>query len=75
MEYLKTYQFGSLSEITQAFEEFEGMSQLTNEQIMQMKLAMAETMQDIGLVGPEAEERQVMASQVGAAQAINDVSQ
>lgn len=74
IEYLKTYQFGNLAQFTKAFDEFSEDSQLPEEQITKMKVAMAETMKDLGLVGPEAENQQVMSSQVGAAQALSDAT-
>lgn len=75
MEYLKTYQFGSLAEIGKAFDDFDGGQQLTNDQIAQMKIAVVEVLKDVGMIGPDAEQQQVMTSQLGAAQAISDLTQ
>lgn len=70
---LQTYQYGGQSEILEAFNEWDAGNQMTEEQIMKMKVAMAETLKDAGVAGPEAEQKQIDTTKIGVAEAAKDL--
>jgi hypothetical protein len=72
--FLETFQFGSTQEFMEALEE-DGVQGGMDEQTMQkMKIALAETLKDVGAVGQEAEERNVQAGKVATVEALQDLA-
>ena len=72
-EFLKVYQFGSTAEFMQAFDKGLQTNQLSEDQQNQMKIAMAQVLQDTGMVGPKKEDEDIEKSKIGAAEAITDI--
>ena len=71
----ETYGFGATQEIMEAMERFEAAGQMTEQQIMTMKVAMAETMKDIqGSPMMPTPDQRILENQVGVAQAAADLN-
>lgn len=73
-KFLEVYKFGSTSEFMDAMESGTQTTPLTNDQTMQMKIALVEAMKDVGVVGPEQEQKLVETTKVGTAEALRDMS-
>lgn len=71
-KYLETYNFGATQEFMDAMEEGAQTTPLSQEQMDQMKIAVAEVMKDLGLAGPDAEEQQIQTTKVGVVEALQD---
>lgn len=71
-KFLDTFGFGSTQEFMEAFEEGAQTQGVTEENIMKMKVALIEAMQDAGAVGPEHEQRLVDSTKVGVIEALRD---
>jgi len=71
--FLESYQFGATQEFMDALDEGVPDSQLSEEQIQQMKVAIAEVMRDLGVGGQEQQEQQVQTSKLGVAEAMRDI--
>lgn len=67
---LETFQFGSTQEFMQAIED--GTVDMTDTQIQQIKLAVAETLKDTGAVGPQASQQRQMENKVGVLEALKE---
>lgn len=70
--FLEAFGYGSTQELMEAMESGLTEGQMTEEQIMKMKIAIVEAMKDSGAVGPEAEERMVDSTKVGVIEALKD---
>jgi len=73
---LEIYQFGSLSEFMEAMESAGGQTDLSEEQLEQMKLAVLEVMKDIeSAKGSEKQqqEQRIDETKVGVGEAIGDI--
>ena len=64
-KFLETYQFGATQEFTEAMNDGTQSSKLTEDQLAQMKIAIAEVLKDLGLVGPESDQKLVDSTKVG----------
>jgi len=71
-KFLEAFGYGSTQELMEAMEKGMTEGQMTEEQIMKMKIAIIEAMKDSGAVGPEAEERMVDSTKVGVIEALKD---
>lgn len=69
---LQTYQFGGTAEILEAIDNWDGDQQMTEDQITKIKIAVAEVLKDMGIVGPEADQRLVDSTKVGVVEALKD---
>jgi hypothetical protein len=69
---LETYQFGATQEFVEALQS--GATMQNEQQIQQLKVALLETMQEAGVVGQEADQKQVMTSKIGTVEALNDLA-
>lgn len=69
---LEIYQFGSGSEIMEAMDEGGVTAQLTEQQLMAIKIAVAEVLKDTGMVGPEADQKLVDSTKVGTAETLKE---
>ncbi len=68
--FLKVFQFGSTQEFMEAMQE--GNMPMTNQQIQEMKVAMAEVLKDTGLGQPNVEQ-DIQKTKVGVAEALKDL--
>lgn len=71
-KFLETYQFGATQEFMDGLFEGTQASPLTEDQIDQMKVAIAEVIKDLGLAGQGAEEQQIQTTKVGVVEALKD---
>jgi hypothetical protein len=71
-KYLEVYQFGSTAEFMDAL-DIQGLSQGLNEaQMMQMKTALLQALQDAGEVGPEADQTHEQITKFAVLSALKD---
>lgn len=70
-KFLEAFGYGSTQELMEAMEQGMTEGQMTEEQIMKMKVAIVEAMKDSGAVGPEAESRMVDTTKVGVLEALH----
>lgn len=71
-KYLETYQFGNTAEFMDAL-DIEGLSQgMQQAQLMQIKTAVLEALQDAGEVGQEASDKRITENKMGTLQALKD---
>lgn len=70
--FLDIFQFGATQEFMEAMDN--SMPVMNQEQMAQMKIAIAETLQDLGLVGPQKEEEDIMKTKVGMIEAAQDLA-
>lgn len=68
---LETYQFGATGEFMEALEN-DSSNKITEQQILQMKTALLEALNDAEEVGPKASDKRVTESKFGALQALHD---
>jgi hypothetical protein len=71
---LDTYQYGNTSEFVDALDKgLPGQTApLMEQQIDQIKIAVAEVMKDMGLGGPDAQQTQVDTTKIGVVEALKD---
>lgn len=69
-KYLETYQFGSTEEFMDDFDKALQGANMNDQQIMQMKTALLEALQEAGEVGPQASQKRVMENKVGVLEAL-----
>ena len=70
-KFLDTFGFGSTQEFMEAMEQG-NVNDMTEEQIMKMKVAIIEAMKDAGAIGPEHDQKLVDSTKVGVAEALKD---
>lgn len=70
-KFLDTYGFGSTQEFMEAMEQ-KAPEQMTESQMMQMKVAVVEAMKDAGMVGPEHDQKLLDSTKVGVVEALKD---
>lgn len=70
LKLLEMYGYGSTQDLVDSMDN--GAVQMNEEQIMQMKVAIAEVLKDAQLGGKAAEDKQVMASKVGTLEALKE---
>ena len=70
-KFLDTFGFGSTQEFMEAMEQG-NVNDMTEEQIMKMKVAIIEAMKDAGAIGPEHDQKLVDSTKVGVAEALRD---
>jgi hypothetical protein len=70
-KFLETFGYGNTQEFMELLDSPE--TNIQDEQIDQIKLAVAEAMQDLGMVGQEADEKMVETTKLGVAEAMKDL--
>jgi len=74
---LETFQFGATAEFMKAMKDYKG-GPMTDEQLMKMKIALAETIKDSGIKPSEADKakeskQRVQESKIGMAEVVKDL--
>jgi hypothetical protein len=71
-KYLETYQFGATEEFMQDLDKaMQGGASLSDQQILQMKTALLESLKEAGEVGPEADQTKVQTTKIGVLEALH----
>lgn len=70
--FLETFGYGSTQELMEAMEEGMTEGQMTEEQIMRMKVAIIEALRDAEAVGPKANERMVDSTKIGVLESLKE---
>jgi uncharacterized protein YjgD (DUF1641 family) len=73
-KFFETYQFGSTAEFMEAMEKGMQSAPITQEQMMQMKIAVAEALKDTGAVGKEKPEEDIAKTKIGVVEAMKDLA-
>jgi hypothetical protein len=68
--FLEIFQFGSTAEFMEAVES--GQVEMTQQNLDQVKIAVLEVLKDVGLVGPEGDQRAVDATKVGLLETLKE---
>ncbi len=68
--FLETFGYGSTQELMEAMEEGMTMGQMSDEQIKQMQIAIAQTMKDLDMTGPQVQSQMVDTTKVGVLEAL-----
>lgn len=71
-KFLETYQFGATQEFMDGLSGGTQASQLNEDQLTQMKVAIAEVIKDLGLAGEGVEEQQIQTTKIGVVEALKD---
>jgi hypothetical protein len=71
--YIEEYGYGSTEEFMEAIERGVTQGQMSQQQIQQMKIAIAQVLQDTKAVGPGANEALVNSTKLGVLQTLKDV--
>jgi len=72
-KFLETFQFGPTQEFMKELDK-DDMGGLSEEQLLQMKIAVAETLKDTGMVGEKKDEADIMKTKIGVIEAAKDLS-
>jgi hypothetical protein len=68
---LEIYQFGPTEEMMEALDQ--PQPSIDETQLQQMKVALAETLKDVGYQPPPSEDERIMQTKVGVAEAVSDM--
>lgn len=68
----KIYNFGPTEDIMTAMNQPDMTNQLSEQQLLQMKMAVLEAMQDAGEIGPEAQKSRMMENKIGVLEALKE---
>lgn len=71
-QFLEVFQYGATQEFMEAMDKGLQSSQLTDDQLQQIKIGVLETLKDAGVVGPEADEKLIDSTKVGVVEALKD---
>lgn len=69
---LEEYSFGPTEDIMEAMENANAIPQVTEDQLLQMKIAILEALKEAGEIGPEAQKNRILENKVGAMEALQD---
>ena len=69
---LDAYRFGNTGEVMEALEDFQQEGSMNDQQIDAVKVAVAQVLKDLEMVGPQAEEKLVESTKVGVVEALKD---
>lgn len=72
--FLDIFQFGSTQEFMDAFEQGMQTNKLSEQQMNQMKIAVAEVLKDTGAVGPKKDEADIQKSKIGTVEGLKDLA-
>lgn len=70
--FVEEYGYGSTQEFMEAIERGITQGQMSQQQVMQMKIAILQVLKDAGLVGKEGDQRLVDSTKLGALQTLKD---
>lgn len=71
-KFLETFGYGSTEEFMEALDNGVTAGNLSENQIKQMQIAIAQTLKDTEMVGPAAQKNQVLASKVGTLESLKE---
>lgn len=69
--FLEIFQFGSTQEF---MESMDAPTQMSEDQLTQMKIAVAETLKDLGIAGPQKDEEDILKTKVAVLEANKDMT-
>lgn len=72
-KFLEIFQYGSTSEFMDAMNEGTQTAPINDQQLMQMKVAFAETAKDLGMAGQQKDDQLVNSTKVGVAETLRDM--
>lgn len=70
MKLLEMYGYGSTQDLVDSMEN--GTNQMNEEQLMQVKVAVAEVAKDLNLVGPKKDEEDILKTKIGVSEALKE---
>lgn len=71
-KFLETFGYGSTEEFMEAMESGVTAGQMSENQIKQMQIAIAQTLKDTKMVGPEADKNDVLKAKIGTLESLKD---
>lgn len=71
-KFLEQFGYGSTQELMEALETGMTQGEITDEQILKMKIGIVEAMKESGAIGPEAEKRLVDSTKLGVLEVLKD---
>jgi hypothetical protein len=71
-KFMETFGYGSTEEFMEAMDEGVTAGQMSDNQVKQMQIAIAKTLQDTGVVGKQADDKLVTAAKIGTLQSLKD---
>jgi hypothetical protein len=71
-KFLETFGYGSTEEFMEAIENGVSAGQMSDNQIKQMQIAIAQTLKDVQMVGAQADQKSVMAAKVGTLESLKE---
>lgn len=72
--FLEVFQYGNTQEFMEAFDKGLTTSQMSEDQLNQMKIAMGEVIKDTGLAGKDKDEADIQKNKIGAVEALKDLA-
>lgn len=72
--FLETFQFGATQEFMDAFDQGLATSQLSDQQLQQIKIALAEVVDDLNLAGPQKDESDIDKTKIGVTESLQDLA-
>lgn len=72
-KFLETFGYGNTQEFMEELTENLDQAEIDDAQVEKIKLAVAETMKDLGAVGPEADQKLVDSTKLGTVEAMKDL--
>lgn len=72
-KFLETFGYGNTQEFMEALEDGLTEADMTEQTIEKVKLAVAETMKDLDMVGPKADQKLVDSTKLGTVEAMKDL--
>ncbi len=70
--FMETFGYGSTQELMEAIENGSNMDQISEEDIMKMKVGLAEVLKDTGAVGPEFDQKLVDSTKLGTLESLKE---
>lgn len=70
--FIEAYGYGSTEELMEALEKGITGGQMTDNQLKQIQIAVAQTLKDVGAIGPQNDKKLVMASKVGTLESMKE---
>jgi hypothetical protein len=71
-KFTETFGYGSTQEIMEAMEDGITSGQMTDQDIKKIQIGVVQAMKDVGMVGPQADQKLVTASKLGTLQSLKD---
>lgn len=70
--FMETFGYGSTQELMEALETGSGVDNVSEEDIMKMKVGLAEVLKDVGAVGPEFDQKLVDSTKLGTLESLKE---